>query len=154
MSLFSLFMQALLRSYSGLPEAVRERMSLCADEWASPAGGRDRGREDSHCQLPGWNNRWGLWNLCFWHLQCAVCTSILVCSQNERSLSGYKIYIKHHTSNLSVLQLCVGKLSVEKVATALQLCCLEMACICMYMLRTDCKLDQFLNGPPVYKPTV
>ena len=22
----------------------------------------------------------------------------------------------------------------------------------MYMLRTDCELDQFVNGPPVYKP--
>ena len=22
----------------------------------------------------------------------------------------------------------------------------------VYMLRTDCKLDQFVNGPPVYKP--
>ena len=22
------------------------------------------------------------------------------------------------------------------------------------MLRTDCKLDQFVNGPPVYKPVI
>ena len=26
--------------------------------------------------------------------------------------------------------------------------------IYMYMLRTDCKLDQFVNGPPVYKPVI
>ena len=26
--------------------------------------------------------------------------------------------------------------------------------IVVYMLQTDCKLDQFVNGPPVYKPVI